>query len=132
MQSHAATNHTMPRMANGIPVDTLGQPMPIPVPSGFTDRSTPGAWAEWWRRHPNGTGPVPRVDIVERPLRRFDFTPPGGVRHPSERHLNVLSLVNAGLMSEADIAKQRAFTDEELRERMEALASYGIDGVIGC
>ena len=53
-------------------------------------------------------------------------------RAGGERHLSVLSLVNAGLISEADIAKQRAFTDEELRERMEALASYGIDGVIGC
>ena len=53
-------------------------------------------------------------------------------RAGGERHLNVLSLANAGLISEADIAKQRAFTDEELRERMEALASLGIDGVIGC
>ncbi len=48
------------------------------------------------------------------------------------RHLNVLSLVNAWLISEADIGRQRAFTNEELRERMEALASYGMDGVIGC
>jgi hypothetical protein len=107
-------------------------PMPIPVPSGFTDRSTPGEWGEWWRKHPNGTGPVLRKDCVEWPLRRFDFTPPGGKRHPGERFVDVLGLVNAGLISEADIAKQRAFTDEELREKMEALASLGIDSVIGC
>jgi hypothetical protein len=106
--------------------------MPIPVPSGFTDQSTPGVWAEWWRLYPNGTGPLPRVDIVKRPLQRFDFTPPGGKRHPGERFVDVLGLVNAGLISEADIGRQRAFTDEELREKMEALASLGIDGVIGC
>jgi hypothetical protein len=67
------------------------------------------------------------VDIVKRPLQRFDFTPPGGKRHPGERFVDVLGLVNAGLISEADIGRQRAFTDEELREKMEALASLGID-----
>ena len=107
-------------------------PMPIPVPSGFVDTSGPREWEEWWRLYPNGTGPLPHVDIVKRSLDSIDFTPPGGKRHPGERFVDVLGLVNAGLISEADIAKQRAFTDEELREKMEALASLGIDSMIGC
>jgi flagellar biosynthesis GTPase FlhF len=34
-------------------------PMPIPVPSGsgFTDRSTPDDWGDWWRRYPQRNGP---------------------------------------------------------------------------
>ena len=110
-------------------------PMPIPVPSGFVDTSGPREWEEWWRLYPNGTGPpcpARRKGSVERSLGYIDFTPPGGKRHPGERFVDVLGLVNAGLISEADIAKQRAFTDEELREKMEALASLGIDSMIGC
>jgi hypothetical protein len=110
-------------------------PMPIPVPSGFVDSSGPPEWEEWWRRYPNGTGPpcpARRKGSVERSLGYFDFTPPGGKRHPGERFVDVLGLVNAGLISEADIGRQRAFTDEELREKMEALASLGIDSMIGC
>ena len=57
--------------------------------------------------------------------RRFDFTPPGGKRHPDDRFVDVQNLVKAGIISEADVARQRAFTDEELKAAMAELESYG-------
>ena len=98
-------------------------PMPIPVPSGLIDRSTPDDWAEWWRRFPSGTGPLPRKETQQEPLRPFDFTPPSGKRHPGERFVDVQSLLNASLISEDDVARQHAFTDEELRAAMETMAN---------
>ena len=39
----------------GIPVDTLGHPLPPPVPSGMVDRSPRSSWAHYWRSSPDGT-----------------------------------------------------------------------------
>jgi len=64
--------------------------------------------------------------------RRFDFTPPGGKRHPDDRFVDVQNLVKAGIISEADVASQRAFTDEELQAAMAELESYGIGGCSDC
>lgn len=33
-----------------IPRDTLGNPMPPPVPGGFTSRMTPGEFETYWHR----------------------------------------------------------------------------------
>jgi len=52
---------------------------------------------------------------------RFDFTPPGGKRHPSERFVDVPNLVKAGILSGSDVASHRAFSDEELHAFMERL-----------
>lgn len=107
-------------------------PLPIPVPSGMIDRSTPDDWAEWWQRFPNGTGPLPHKETQQDPLSLFDFTPPGGKRHPGEHFVDVNGLLNAGLIRKEDVMRQRAFTEEELRAAMEALANHVIDGQIGC
>jgi len=56
--------------------------------------------------------------------RPFDFSPPGGKRHPGERFVDVLNLVKAGIISEKDVASQRAFTDEELMHAMDRLENY--------
>ena len=58
------------------------------------------------------------------PGRRFDFTPPGGKRHPDDQSVDVLGLVNAGLMSNEDIANARAFSADELKELMAKLEEY--------
>ena len=64
--------------------------------------------------------------------RRFDFTPPGGKRHPDDRFVDVHNLVKAGIISEADVASQRAFTDEELQAAMAELESYGVGDSLDC
>ena len=58
-----------------IPLDTLGKPMPIPVPSGWTDHSSPREWRQFWLRHPSGTGPLPRRNVEPR-AQRLDFSVP--------------------------------------------------------
>ena len=56
--------------------------------------------------------------------RTFDFSPPSGRRHPGERFVDVLNLVKAGILSEADVASRRAFSDAELRGFMARLDAY--------
>ena len=41
--------------ADKIPRDTLGCPLPPPVPSGMVDRSARGSWEWYWRTSPDGT-----------------------------------------------------------------------------
>ena len=61
---------------------------------------------------------------------RFDFTPPSGKRHPNDRSVDVLGLVNAGLMSNEDIASGRSFSSEELADLMARLEAHrSADGV---
>ncbi len=55
---------------------------------------------------------------------RFDFTPPGGKKHPFERTVDVSALVEAGILSNADVASHRAFSDEELEEMTQKLSEY--------
>ena len=56
--------------------------------------------------------------------KRFDFKPPGGVRHPSERFVDVEGLVKAGILAEKDVASQKSFEDEEIKSMMDTLAHY--------
>jgi hypothetical protein len=58
------------------------------------------------------------------PCVKFDFTPPVGKRHPDERFVDVMNLVKAGIISESDVAAQRAFSDAELRGFMVRLDAY--------
>ena len=71
-------------------------------------------------------------DSVSSFSRKYDFTPPGGVRHPADRFVDVQNLVKAGIISEADVANQRAFTDQELSAAMKELESYGLGECSDC
>ena len=46
--------------------------------------------------------------------RRFDFTPPGGKRHPNDMWVDVQALVRHGIISDADIQSRRSFSREQL------------------
>ena len=54
----------------------------------------------------------------------FDFTPPKGKRHPDDRSVDVKGLVDAGIMSNDDVALRKAFSDEELSSMMKRLEEY--------
>ena len=70
-------------------------------------------------------GSEDREELSSAPFqRRFDFTPPDGKRHPSERYVDVHGLVKAGIISDSDVASHRAFSDEELKEAMVKLEQY--------
>lgn len=56
--------------------------------------------------------------------RPFDFSPPTGKRHPNDRYVDVLNLVKAGILTDEDVASQKAFTDEELMCAMDRLENY--------
>ncbi len=56
--------------------------------------------------------------------RRFDFSPPTGNRHPNDRIVDALNLVKAGILTEEDVASQKAFTSEELMCAMDRLENY--------
>jgi hypothetical protein len=56
--------------------------------------------------------------------RKLDFSPPIGKRHPNDKFVDVLNLVKAGIIREEDVAKQKAFSDEELVHAMERLEQY--------
>ena len=62
----------------GIPRDTLGNPMPPPVPAGFVSRLQPAEWGEYWLLSPNGNAQVPSQSQMECQERQehFDFAPP--------------------------------------------------------
>lgn len=76
MDRHAPAAKPVLLRPTGMRFDTVGNAMPPPVPSGYIDRSTPMEWAAWWRRYPDGTGPLPRKEATEWPARRFDFSAP--------------------------------------------------------
>ena len=50
---------------DGIPRDTLGNPMPAPVPAGFVSRLQPTEWGDYWMRSPNGSAPVSAQSELE-------------------------------------------------------------------
>lgn len=56
--------------------------------------------------------------------RPFDFSPPIGTRHPDDRTVDVLGLVKAGILTNEEVASQKAFTDEELARATERLEAY--------
>ena len=70
---------------DGIPRDTLGHPMPPPMPAGFVSLMPASEWVEYWRLSPNGGAPVPSVSYVTKTRfedgcwdrkAQWDFTPP--------------------------------------------------------
>ena len=67
-----------------------------------------------------------REQRMDEPLfaSRFDFTPPGGKKHPNERSVDVRAMVDARILSDEDVRTQRAFSDEELSEMTRKLGEY--------
>ena len=67
-----------------------------------------------------------REQRAEEPLfaAGFDFTPPGGRKHPNERSVDVRAMVDAGILSDEDVRTHRAFSDEELSEMTRRLDEY--------
>ena len=61
--------------------------------------------------------------------RRFDFTPPAGKRHPNDPSVDVHALVQAGLMSQVDVASGRSYSAEELRDLMAKLERAQEEGM---
>ena len=65
---------------DGIPRDTLGNPMPAPEPSGFVSRLQTTEWgtSKYWMLSPNGSAPVPAQSELEcqESQKQLDFTPP--------------------------------------------------------
>ena len=59
--------------------------------------------------------------------RRFDFSPPVGKRHPDDMGVDVLNMVKAGILTNEDVASQKAFTREELVRGMETLEAYSLE-----
>jgi hypothetical protein len=59
--------------------------------------------------------------------RRFDFSPPMGKRHPDDMGVDVLNMVKAGILTNEDVASQKAFTREELVRGMETLEAYCLE-----
>lgn len=62
-------------MASQIPLDTRGNPMPIPVSSGYTDHSSLHEWRRFWANNPSGTGALPRNEVQSRKA-MLDFSVP--------------------------------------------------------
>jgi len=62
----------------------------------------------------------------------FDFTPPNGNRHPDDPSVDVRGLVDAGLLSDEDVASRRGFTADELRDLMLRLEAYRSDREAMC
>ena len=54
--------------------------------------------------------------------RRFDYSPPEGMRHPDDKTVDVAALVRFGILSEDAIQSRRPFTREELDAFMAELA----------
>ena len=62
----------------GIPRDTVGNQMPLPVPAGFVSRLQQAEWGEFWLLSPNGNAQVPSESQMECQERQeqFDFAQP--------------------------------------------------------
>ena len=62
----------------GIPRDTVGNQMHLPVPAGFVSRLQQAEWGEFWLLSPNGNAQVPSESQMECQERQeqFDFAPP--------------------------------------------------------
>ena len=54
----------------------------------------------------------------------FNFTPPGGKKHPNERSVDVCAMVGAGILSNEDVRTHRAFSEEELSDMTQRLGEY--------
>ena len=59
--------------------------------------------------------------------RPFDFSPPVGTRHPDDKGVDVLNMVKAGILTDEDVASQKAFEREELVRGMKKLEQYSIE-----
>jgi hypothetical protein len=47
--------------------------------------------------------------------KRFDYSPPDGIRHPDDKTVDVAGLVLFGILSEEAVKERRAFTREVRR-----------------
>ena len=63
---------------DGILRDTLGNPMPPPVPAGFVSRLQISEWGKYWLLSLNGSAQVPSESQLEcqESQEQLDFTPP--------------------------------------------------------
>ena len=48
-------------------------------------------------------------------VKRFDYSPPDGIRHPDDKTVDVAGLVLFGILSEEAVKERRAFTREVRR-----------------
>jgi hypothetical protein len=60
-------------------------------------------------------------------IRQHDFSPPMGTRHPDDPFVDVLNLVKAGILTDAEVASQKAFSREELACFMKKLELYHME-----